>query len=122
MLDQASLVAFVPTTDLDRARDFYADVLGLTFDSISPFACVFTSGATTLRVTLVRELTPHPFTVLGWAVDDIAALAAKLPGAGIEPKRLDGVEQDELGVWTAPDGTRVLWFTDPDGNTLSLSQ
>lgn len=122
MLDQASLVAFVPTTDLDRARDFYAGVLGLTFDSISPFACVFTSGGTVLRVTLVRDLRPQPFTVLGWAVDDIAALAAKLADAGIEPKRVDGIEQDELGVWTTPDGTRVLWFADPDGNTLSLTQ
>jgi predicted enzyme related to lactoylglutathione lyase len=121
-LDHASLVAFVPTTDLDRAREFYAGVLGLTFDSISPFACVFTSGGTTLRVTLVGQLTPQPFTVLGWAVEDIAALAAKLVAAGIEPKRVDGAEQDELGIWTAPDGTRVLWFADPDGNTLSLSQ
>jgi hypothetical protein len=32
------------------------------------------------------------------------------------------MKQDELGVWTAPDGTQVAWFKDPDGNTLSVSQ
>jgi predicted enzyme related to lactoylglutathione lyase len=30
--------------------------------------------------------------------------------------------QDELGIWTTPDGTKVAWFKDPDGNTLSLTE
>ena len=37
-------------------------------------------------------------------------------------RRLDGMQQDERGIWTAPSGARVAWFRDPDGNTLSLSQ
>jgi len=32
------------------------------------------------------------------------------------------LKQDELGIWTAPGGTRVAWFKDPDGNLLSISQ
>jgi hypothetical protein len=39
----------------------------------------------------------------------------------VELLRVDGLDQDERGVWTAPDGTHVAWFKDPDGNTLSLS-
>jgi predicted enzyme related to lactoylglutathione lyase len=36
--------------------------------------------------------------------------------------RYDGMGQDALGIWTAPDGARVAWFLDPDGNNLSLTQ
>ena len=46
------------------------------------------------------------------------ALAAK----GVSFLRYSFFEQDELGIWTAPDGDKVAWFTDPDGNVLSLSQ
>ena len=115
----AQLVAFVPATDLERARDFYEGVLGLTLTGIDAFACVFDVGGTTLRVTKVDELRPHPFTVLGWQVPDIDAAVATTPVAFL---RFEGMEQDERGVWTAPGGARVAWFTDPDGNTLSFSQ
>jgi hypothetical protein len=36
--------------------------------------------------------------------------------------RFDGMNQDEDGVWTSPDGAQVAWFSDPDGNTLSVTQ
>ena len=122
MLGSAALVAFVPVTDLARARSFYAGVLGLTCESVDSFACVLRSGATTIRATLVSELHPQPFTVLGWHVEDIQAAAKELAAAGVMSKRFDGMGQDELGIWAAPDGARVLWFEDPDGNVLSLTQ
>ena len=37
-------------------------------------------------------------------------------------ERYSFFQQDDKGVWTAPDGTGVAWFKDPDGNTLSLAQ
>jgi catechol 2,3-dioxygenase-like lactoylglutathione lyase family enzyme len=122
MLDAAELVAFVATTDLDRARGFYAGVLGLRMIEQDGFAVVFDSSGTALRVTLVGELAPAPYTVLGWAVADIGSSAAALADRGVRFTRYDGMDQDEQGVWTAPGGTRVAWFTDPDGNTLSISQ
>jgi predicted enzyme related to lactoylglutathione lyase len=123
MLGSAPVVAFVPVTDLDRARAFYEGVLGLTVVSADSFACVFRTGAgTMLRATLVGELRPQPFTVLGWYVDDIEGAAKVLAAAGVVSKRFDGMEQDALGMWTSPSGARVLWFTDPDGNVLSLTQ
>ena len=45
-----------------------------------------------------------------------------LRGRGVEFKRFEGLEQDESGAWTAPGGSRIAWFADPDGNTLSLQQ
>jgi predicted enzyme related to lactoylglutathione lyase len=116
------LIAFVPATDLDRARMFYEGTLGLAFESESPFACVFRAGGTMLRVTKVDTLTPQPFTVLGWAVADIGKEVRDLTSAGVRFARFDGMDQDELGVWTTPDGSKVAWFTDPDGNTLSLTE
>jgi catechol 2,3-dioxygenase-like lactoylglutathione lyase family enzyme len=122
MLGSATLISFVAATDLDRATAFYRDVLGLTLESTSPIAAVFRSGEATLRVTAVDTLRPHQFTVLGWSVVDIGAYAQALASAGVSVERYPGFDLDELGVWTAPGGDRVLWFRDPDGNTLSLTE
>ena len=70
-------------------------------------------------MTTAREVVAAPYTVLGWRVPDISAAAVEeLMGRGVEFARFDGVEQDSLGVWTAPSGVRVAWFRDPDGNVL----
>jgi catechol 2,3-dioxygenase-like lactoylglutathione lyase family enzyme len=121
-LGNASIVAFIPTTDPARARDFYVGVLGLTVEETNDFASVLRGGGTMLRVTTVASFTPHPFTVLGWSVDDIAATMATLGAAGVTFNRYEGFGQDEAGVWTAPSGARIAWFPDPDGNVLSLTQ
>jgi catechol 2,3-dioxygenase-like lactoylglutathione lyase family enzyme len=122
MLGSSDLVAFVATTDLDRARNFYGGLLGLPLVEDSPFACVFDARGTSLRVTPVSEIRTAPYTVLGWAVDDIAATVRALAGAGVGLERFAGMEQDDRGVWTAPGGAQVAWFTDPDGNVLSVTQ
>lgn len=122
VLGNEEIMAFVSTTDLDRARAFYEGVLGLTVDEVSGFACVLRGGGRTLRVTLTETLTPQPFTVLGWLVPDIDAMVVELGQRGVEFNRYDGMDQDALGVWTAPSGGRIAWFRDPDQNVLSLTQ
>lgn len=123
MLDRTPVVAFLATTDAARSRAFYQDVLGLQFVEENPFALVFDAAGTMLRVQRVKELTPQPFTALGWKVDDIAAAVGALVGRGVVFERYGFFEQDELGIWTAPGGAaRVAWFKDPDGNTLSVTQ
>lgn len=119
---RSPLIAFVPTTDLDRALTFYGSALSLPLEETSPFACVFRAGSTMLRVTKVDNLRAQPFTVLGWDVSDIGTTMRELVTRGIEFERFDGVEQDDDGVWTTPNGDRIAWFKDPDGNTLSLTQ
>jgi catechol 2,3-dioxygenase-like lactoylglutathione lyase family enzyme len=121
MLGSAALIAFLPSRDLDRSRRFF-ESLGLVAEEVTPFACVLRAGATMLRVTKVEALTPHPFTVLGWQVPEMADAVAGLATAGVTFLRFDGVDQDADGVWTTPGGDRVAWFHDPDGNTLSLTQ
>ena len=120
MIASGDVIAFAATADPDRA--FYRDVLGLALVERNAFASVFDANGTMLRVTTVERVDPRPYTVLGWMVDDLEAALGELAGAGVEPLRYDGLEQDAAGVWTAPSGGRIAWFRDPDGNTLSLTQ
>ena len=122
MLANADVIAFVATTDLERARAFYEGVLGLPVIEDDGFALAFDARGTMVRVTGVREVRPAPYTVLGWAVPDAAAAVRDLEAGGVSILRFDSFEQDELGIWIAPTGARVAWFKDPDGNTLSVAQ
>jgi catechol 2,3-dioxygenase-like lactoylglutathione lyase family enzyme len=122
MLADTPLVAFVPSVDLERSHAFYGDLLGLRRVEASPYANAYDAHGTALRITRVEQLEPAGFTILGWQVDDIASMIAALRAHGVQPLRHPGMEQDEDGVWSAPSGARVAWFSDPDANTLSLSQ
>ena|SRR5436190_15378557 len=122
MLKSTSLVAFVATAQAEAARHFYESVLGLSLVEDSPFALVFDSNGTTLRVQKVEQVTPAPYTALGWQVTDIEASVRSLRAKGAVLQRYEGLFQDALGIWKSPSGAKVAWFRDPDGNTLSLTE
>jgi catechol 2,3-dioxygenase-like lactoylglutathione lyase family enzyme len=122
MLTHSPLIAFIPTKDATRARRFYEKVLGLRFISDDSFAIVMDANGTMVRVVRVDDFTPFPFTILGWQVNDIPKIIAELTGKGVTFSRYPYLEQSPDGVWIAPGGAKVAWFTDPDGNTLSISQ
>src|SRR5581483_7998797 len=115
-----SIVAFVGVSDLDVAERFYGQTLGLDLDDQRPHSLVATVGATSVRITLVEQVHAVPYTVLGWNVPDIEATVDLLTLRGVEFTRYEGFDQDSRGTWTAPSGTRVAWFLDPDGNNLSV--
>src|SRR6266542_2996125 len=115
------LVAFVATSDAARSRRFYENVLGLPLISDEAFALIFDAHGTLLRIQKVDAVAPAPYTVLGWASRDIDADVRALAGKGVAFERYEGMEQDSAGIWRAPDGAKVAWFKDPDGNLLSLS-
>src|SRR6266513_1174130 len=122
MLESSDVVAFAATTELSRARAFYEQCLGLRVTEQNDFACVFDANGTMLRVTAVPEVCQAAYTVLGWRVTDIDATVRGLAAKGVVFNRYETMDQDENGVWATPGGDRVAWFTDPDGNTLSLTQ
>jgi catechol 2,3-dioxygenase-like lactoylglutathione lyase family enzyme len=122
-LSDHSIIGFVATSDPERAREFYGHKLALRLiEERMPFALVYDAHGTMLRVTIVKEVHAAGYTVLGWKVPDIVAAANGLIAGGIIFERYPGMQQDELGIWTSPDGAKVAWFKDPDGNTLSISQ
>ena len=121
MLSSCKLVAFVPTTDFERAKAFYEGLLGFAVVSQDQFAVVMDAGANRVRITKVPNFTPAQFTILGWDVPDIEASVRELQQHGVKFERYGFLEQDSLGIWTAPSGAKVAWFKDPDGNVLSVS-
>ena len=122
MLNNAKVIAFVGVTSADEARRFYGQTLGLLLAAEEPSGLVFDVNGTMLRVSIVHNFEPAPFTVLGWEVEDILSRVDELVSRGVEFERFDGLGQDERGIATFPDGTQVAWFKDPDGNMLSLTQ
>jgi predicted enzyme related to lactoylglutathione lyase len=122
MLADKQLKAFVPTIMPDKAKTFYKDILGLKLLSEDNYALEFNANGVLLRVTIVPELKPHAFTVLGWNVHDIESVIKSLNSNGIVCEKYNFLEQDDLGIWSSPGGSKVAWFKDPDGNILSLTE
>src|SRR5438132_2354046 len=83
MLEACPAIAFAAATDLVRARRFYEGTLGLRVEDDGPFACVLRAGDVMVRVARVDRLTPQPFTVLGFDVDDIRHQVAELVQRGV---------------------------------------
>jgi catechol 2,3-dioxygenase-like lactoylglutathione lyase family enzyme len=122
MLGNTTLTAFVATSNPDRCKRFYEELLGLRLVTDDQFALTFECNGAELRIQKVQKLQPQPFTALGWKVTGIRDLATALAAKGIEFERYSFLPQDDRGIWTAPGGTQVAWFKDPDGNLLSLSE
>ncbi|HTP79477.1 MAG TPA: VOC family protein [Bacteroidota bacterium] len=121
-LRKSKLISFVATTNPPKAKKFYSETLGLRLVGEDPYALVFDAGGTMLRVAAVQVLQPAGYTVLGWTVRDIQSSVFDLVGKGVQFRRYEGMDQDEHGIWRSPSGARIAWFTDPDGNTLSLTE
>jgi catechol 2,3-dioxygenase-like lactoylglutathione lyase family enzyme len=122
-LGQYNIIGFATIVDVERAKEFYRDKLGLRLLSEEPpFALVFEANGIMLRLGMGKERPPNNGTVLGWEVPDIAAAVQDLQRVGISFERYSFMKQDELGIWTTPTGSKVAWFKDPDGNVLSLSE
>jgi catechol 2,3-dioxygenase-like lactoylglutathione lyase family enzyme len=124
MLGSSDLIAFVPTRDPAKARQFYEQTLGLEFVSEDSFALVFNAYGTTIRianVSQVKDFRPAPFTILGWRVMNASDTASDLAKKGVQLERFEGMDQDAQGIWESPSGSRVGWFKDPDGNILSIT-
>jgi catechol 2,3-dioxygenase-like lactoylglutathione lyase family enzyme len=119
-----SPMGFIAVTDFEAARAFYVGVLGLEFIAHDGFATVLKSGSLLIRLTVPPHFTPADYTVFGWRVADIEAEVAALNDKGVTflTYPFFGDSQGANGVWTAPNGDKVAWFRDPDGNVLSLSQ
>lgn len=122
MLSNPTITAFLPTVKPEEAKRFYMNSLGLKLVSEDDYALEFEGGGVALRITIVEEFKPHPFTVLGFKINDIVSQALSISKKGVAFIRYDHFEQDDLGIWTAPSMAKIAWFTDPDGNLLSLTQ
>jgi catechol 2,3-dioxygenase-like lactoylglutathione lyase family enzyme len=122
MLASGKLIGFIPSKDYDQARAFYEGKLGFEFVSLDQYALVMRVGGHMIRIVKIPNYTPLQGTILGWEVEDIEPVVAWLIKRGVTLEKYPFVQDRELGIWTTPNGDKVAWFKDPDGNILSVSQ
>lgn len=122
MLALMDMVGFLLTKDYERARTFYERNLGFEFVSLDQFALVMHAGKSMIRIVKDPTFTPLRSTVLGWQVDNIEAIVDWLTKRGVVFEKYPFVQDKERGIWTAPGGSKIAWFADPDGNVLSVSE
>lgn len=120
----AKPVTYVYVADAARGLAFYRDVLGLTEvpGSADPYGCFLDLPGGLLRLTKMGDHQPSPHPVLGFEVADIAGTIAALRASGVTFDIFEGFGQDADGVATMPDGMKLAFFKDADGNALTLSQ
>ena len=105
--------------DVDKAREFYADTLGL---EVSEENGLLTLHIADDRPTLVYPRpnhTPAEYTILNFPVDDIDQAVDDLTARGVQFERYEGFDQDERGIMRG-EGPPIAWFKDPAGNVLSV--
>lgn len=109
--------------DLDKAREFYAETLGLkTTQEAEMLLTLHLADERPTLVYLKPDFVPATYTILNFPVDDIDAAVDELAGRGVEFERYEGFGQDEKGIARGDEGPPIAWFKDPAGNILSVLQ
>ena len=122
VLGSSKLQTLVWTSHLGEAEQFYGGVLGLPLKGKSEGATVYDVGGADLRVSPVPSTQPSAHTVVGFAVANLTIVMEALSQRGITWEHFPELPQDENGVLVTPEGAKVAWFRDPDGNLLSIVQ
>jgi len=110
--------------DVHKARDFYAEVLGVkaqVLDEENGLMSLGLGGDPDTLVYQKPDFTPATYTILNFPVDDIDAAVDGLAERGIGFERYEGFDQDDKGIARGP-GPQIAWFKDPAGNILSVLQ
>jgi catechol 2,3-dioxygenase-like lactoylglutathione lyase family enzyme len=106
--------------DLDAARAFYRDTLGLEVtDEEMGFITLHLAGDRPTMIYPKPDFEPATYTVLNFPVDDVEAAVDELSTRGVQFERYDGIDQDEKGI-ARGDGPEIAWFKDPAGNVLAV--
>ena len=126
MLNRASVTANIPAADLDRARSFYADTLGMTPSSEMADAGMLiyrTDGGTTFQVYQTEFAGQAGHTIAQFHVDDVEGEARALQGKGVALETYDmpGVTWDD-GVADMGGIGKAAWFKDSEGNILCVDE
>jgi predicted enzyme related to lactoylglutathione lyase len=106
--------------DIDAARSFYSEKLGLTVtDGAMGFITLELAGDRPTMIYPKPNFTPATYTVLNFPVADVDAAVDELSGRDVEFERYEGFDQDERGI-ARGDGPDIAWFKDPAGNILAV--
>ena len=121
MLAKAEAVPMIAVKDIDRARKFYADTLGLEArEAMGGEVLEVRSGDRVINVYRSQHAGTNKATALTFAVDDIEAEVRELKDKGIFFEQYDMPGLEKKGDLYVAQGMKTTWFKDPDGNILSL--
>ena len=122
MLTNSPAFSGFAVPDIDAARSFYSDKLGLEVsDGPMGLLTLQLAGDRPTMVYPKPDFEPATYTILNFPVEDIDAAVDELTGRGVEFERYDGFDQDEKGI-ARGDGPAIAWFKDPAGNILAVIQ
>jgi catechol 2,3-dioxygenase-like lactoylglutathione lyase family enzyme len=107
--------------DIDAARAFYGETLGLKTSDQYGLLILHIAGDRDTIVYPKPQHTPAEFTILNFPVDDIDAAVDELAARGVQVEHYEGMPQDERGIMRES-GPYIAWFRDPAGNVLSVLQ
>jgi predicted enzyme related to lactoylglutathione lyase len=120
MLKDSHAFSGFSTNDIDAARAFYGDTLGLDVsEQMGLLRLTFAGGGSGIIYPKPNH-EPATFTVLNFPVEDVEGTVDKLVEAGVIFERYDGLTQDERGIARDPQGPAIAWFKDPAGNILAV--
>lgn len=122
MLRESRAFSGFSVDDISKARDFYANTLGVDVsDGEMGELRLRLGGGTSVFVYPKENHAPATYTVLNFPVADVGAAVDQLTAAGVQFERYEGIEQDERGiVHGGANGPDIAWFKDPAGNILSV--
>jgi catechol 2,3-dioxygenase-like lactoylglutathione lyase family enzyme len=107
--------------DLEQARRFYGDTLGIGTSEQNGLMTLHLAGGRDTLVYPKPDHVPATYTILNFVVDDIDKAVDELAGRGVQFERYEGAGQDEKGI-NRRGGPYIAWFRDPAGNILAVLQ
>jgi catechol 2,3-dioxygenase-like lactoylglutathione lyase family enzyme len=119
MLTDSKAFSGFAVPDLEAARAFYADTLGIETTEENGLLTLHLAGDRPTLIYPKPDHEPANFTILNFPVGNIESAVDALSSRGVEFLRYEGFEQDARGIARAG-GPAIAWFTDPAGNILSV--
>lgn len=107
--------------DLQKAREFYSETLGLNTSEENDLLTLHLAGDRDTLIYPKPDFVPATYTILNFEVDDIEKTVDDLTARGVKFERYDGMKQDERAIHK-DGGLLIAWFTDPAGNVISVLQ
>ena len=121
MLGDTNAVANLAVKNLETAKTFYEDTIGLKpIDGEGDELIVFKSGNTTINVYRSQYAGTNKATAVTWALDDLEGAVRMLKAKGVKFEHYDLPDTRREGDVHVSGDIKVAWFKDPDGNILSV--
>ena len=122
MLKHSKAFSGFSVNDIQKAKKFYSEVLGLKVTD-NPMGLIELNieGSNKIIVYPKPNHEPATFTILNFPVDNIDKAVDELISKGIKFEQYEGeIKTDEKGICRNPQGPKIAWFKDPAGNILSV--